>query len=270
MKKISKAQRLSLMTKILVDKPFQLHTLQYFSERFDCAKSTLSEDMTAVEDAMESYSEGSIISVPGAAGGIYFAPYYSEQQIKKTKEEICDQLNDYSRVIPGGYVYMNDIFFDPDMLKKMARCIVTKYKESKIDLVVTIETKGIPLALSIARELNVPIAVIRKQARLSEGTTIQMNYVTGSSKSIKTMAMPMRSIKRGSSILLVDDFMKAGGTAKGMKDLMKEFDAKIVGFAVVLASKTPEKKLVDDYYTLVEYEGVDDVEEQVVIRPSTV
>lgn len=268
MKKFSKAQRLSLITKILVDNPFKLFTLHYFSDRFDCAKSTLSEDITSIEEVLHSEQEGSIISVSGAAGGIYYAPYYTKEQIEDTKREICLRLNDYKRVIPGEFVYMNDLFFDPVMLKKMARCIVTRYKESKIDYVVTIETKGIPLALSIAKELNVPIAVIRKSARLSEGTTIQMNYMTGSSRTIKTMAMPMRSIKRGSSILLVDDFMKAGGTAKGIKDLMFEFDAKVVGVAVVLATKEPQEKLITDYYTLVEFEGVDTIEKCVRINPS--
>jgi len=268
MKKISKSQRISVITKILVDNPFKLFTLHYFSDKFDCAKSTLSEDITSIEEVFLLMNEGSIISVAGAAGGIYFAPYYTDQQIQEVKLDICKRLNDYSRVIPGGFVYMNDLFFDPTMLKKMARCIVTEYKEKNIDYVVTIETKGIPLAMSIAGELNVPVAVIRKSARLSEGTTMQMNYVTGSHRTIKTMAMPIRSLKRGSNLLLVDDFMKAGGTAKGIKDLVSEFDARVVGVAVVLATKEPKEKLIDDYYTLVEFDGVDDKTEQIKIKPS--
>lgn len=268
MKKISKSQRISIITKTLVDNPFKLFTLHYFSDKFDCAKSTLSEDITSIEEIFVAMNEGAIISVAGAAGGIYFAPYYSDKQIEEVKVDICQRLNDYSRVIPGGFVYMNDLFFDPTMLKRMARCIVTEYKDKDIDYIVTIETKGIPLAMSIAQELNIPVAVIRKSARLSEGTTMQMNYVTGSHRTIKTMAMPIRSLKRGSNILLVDDFMKAGGTAKGIKDLVKEFDAHVVGVAVVLATKEPKEKLISDYYTLVEFDGVDDKEERIRIQPS--
>ena len=268
MKKISKSQRLSIITKILVDNPFKLFTLNFFSDKFDCAKSTLSEDITSIEEVFTLMDEGSIISVAGAAGGIYFAPYYTKEQIEAVKIDICHRLNNYSRVIPGGFVYMNDLFFDPTMLKKMACCIVTEFKNKQIDYVVTIETKGIPLAMSIAQVLNIPVALIRKSARLSEGTTIQMNYVTGSQRSIKTMAMPIRSLKRGSNLLLVDDFMKAGGTAKGIKDLVKEFDANVVGVAVVLATKEPKEKLISDYYTLVEFDGVDDVSELIRIKPS--
>ena len=34
-----------------------------------------------------------------------------------------------------------------------------------------------------------------------------------------------RAIKNGANVILIDDFMKGGGTAKGMIDIMKEFDA---------------------------------------------
>ena len=268
MDKLTKAQRISLITKVLVDHPFRMYTLQYFSEKFQCAKSTLSEDINLIEEALRKKDEGEIISVSGAAGGVYYAAYLKYEQIEKVKQLICKKLNDYNRVIPGGFVYMNDLFFDSLMLKKMARCILTKYKEHRIDYIVTIETKGIPLAMAIANELNIPVAVIRKSARLSEGTTLQMNYVTGSSKSIRTMAMPIRSIQRNANILLVDDFMKAGGTAKGMADLMSEFEVNIIGIAVVLATKEPKRKLIKDYYTLVEFDGVDEAKKLIKINPA--
>ncbi len=268
MKKLSKAQRMSLITKILVDHPFRLYTLHYFAEKFQCAKSTLCEDINGIEETLRYNDEGEIISVSGAAGGVYFAAYMTQEKMLKVKQHICRKLNDYQRVIPGGFVYMNDIFFDSEMLKQMARCILTKYREEPLDYIVTIETKGIPLAMAIAHERNIPVAVIRKSARLSEGTTMQMNYVTGSSKNIKTMAMPIRSIKRKSNILLVDDFMKAGGTAKGMADLMSEFEVNLVGVAVVLATKEPQEKLIENYYTLVEYDGVDEITKTIKINPA--
>ncbi|MBN2221075.1 MAG: pur operon repressor [Vallitaleaceae bacterium] len=266
--KLTKAQRLSMLTKILVDHPFTIYTLQHFTEIFDCAKSTLSEDIASIEEALKEMEEGEIISVAGAAGGLYYAPYYTQRQIQEVKFDICRRLNDYSRVIPGGFVYMNDLFFDPRLLKKMSHCIVTHYRDCQIDYVVTIETKGIPLAMSIANDLSIPVAVVRKSAKLSEGTTLQLNYLTGSSKTIKNMSMPIRSLKRGSSVLIVDDFMKAGGTAKGIVDLLNEFECKIVGIAVVLSAEEPNKKLIDEYFTLVRFDGIDEEKQQIMIRPS--
>jgi purine operon repressor len=165
---------------------------------------------------------------------------------------------------------MNDIFYNPQILQKIAKCIVTKYAKDKVDYIVTIETKGIPLAMNIARLLNKPIIVVRKSARLTEGTTIQMNYVTGSSKAIKTMALPIRSIEKGSKVLFVDDFMKAGGTAKGIIDLMKEFETEVVGVAVVMATTEPKDKLINDYYSLLQFKGIDEINKIINIFPDEI
>lgn len=267
-KKYTKTERISLITRILVENPSKIYTLQYFSDMLNCAKSTLSDDVKMIEEIFEEEQFGTIKSISGAAGGIYYFPQLSNEQIDNITTELCNTLKEKKRIITGGYLYMNDIFYNPSILQKIAKCIVNKYENEDINYVVTIETKGIPLAMTIAQLLNKPIIVVRKSARLTEGTTIQMNYVTGSSKSIKTMALPIRSIEKGSRVLFVDDFMKAGGTAKGIIDLMKEFETQVVGVAVVMATKKPENKVIDNYYSLLQFEGIDENKKLIKIYPS--
>ncbi|MBC7959626.1 MAG: pur operon repressor [Vallitaleaceae bacterium] len=264
--KMNKAERLSFLTKVLVENPSQVFTLQYFSELLECAKSTLSEDFDVIGKLFVSMEVGQIFSISGALGGVYFSPTLSSDQIQSVKEELCDLLNDKKRIITGGYLYMNDLFYDPKKLKKIARSMVTQFAHLDFDYVVTIETKGIPLAIILASLLNKPVVVVRKSARLTEGPTIQMNYITAS-RSIKTMALPIKSIERKSKILFVDDFMKAGGTAKGVIDLMKEFEVEVVGVAVVMATKEPVKKLIEHYYALIEFDGINEETQTVRIFP---
>ncbi|QUI20836.1 pur operon repressor [Vallitalea pronyensis] len=264
-KKISKTDRIAVITKTLVENPKSIFTLNHFAEKLDCAKSTLSEDMDVIEDVFRRFHLGEIHSVPGAAGGIYYNPKLTDSQIEAICEELCQRIKDKSRIIPGGYLYMNDIFYDPNVLQKIAKSLAAPYLGQKIDYVVTIETKGIPLAIMTAQVLNIPMIVVRKSARLTEGTTIQMNYVAGSSRRINTMAIAKRSIPKGAKVLFVDDFMKAGGTAKGITDLMKELEAEVVGIAVVMATKKPSEKLIQDYYALLEFDGIDEREENIRI-----
>lgn len=264
--KMNKAERLSFITRILVGNPSKVFTLQYFSDLLECAKSTLSEDIDVIGKLFLSMDVGQIISLSGASGGVFFTPTITKDQIQAVKEDLCQLLNDKKRIITGGYLYMNDIFYNPKKLQKIAQSLVTEFIHHEFDYVVTIETKGIPLATILAGMLNKPVIVVRKSARLTEGPTIQMNYVTAS-KVIKTMALPIRSIERGSKILFVDDFMKAGGTAKGVIDLMKEFEVEVVGVAVVMATKEPVKKLIDNYYALIEFEGINEELQTVKIFP---
>lgn len=266
-KKISKTSRIAYITKQLIENPSKLYTLQYFSDMLSSAKSTLSEDIKSIEESLKEFEQGDIYSVAGAAGGVYYLPMLSTKEHDEIVGRLCERLKEASRIIPGGYLYMNDILFDPAALDEIARCMVGPYKGKDIDYVVTIETKGIPLALALARLLNKPIVVIRKVARLTEGTTIQMNYVTGSKKSIKTMALPIKSIHRGANVLFVDDFMKAGSTAKGVVDLMKEFEANVVGVAVMMTQETTEEKVVKDYDALVELVGIDEITGEIDVKP---
>ena len=73
------------------------------------------------------------------------------------------------------------------------------------------------------------------------------------------MCLSTRAIKKGSKVLFIDDFMKAGGTAKGIVDLMQEFEAEIAGVGVLMATKEPAHKVIQDFKTLLWLDTVDEV-----------
>ena len=92
----------------------------------------------------------------------------------------------------------------------------------------TVATKGIPLAYAVASQLNVPVVIVRRDNKVTEGPTVSINYVSGSAKRIQTMVLSKRSMQKDSSVLIVDDFMKAGGTVMGMISLLEEFNAQLL------------------------------------------
>ena len=50
-------------------------------------------------------------------------------------------------------------------------------------------------------------------------------------------------LAEGSNVLIVDDFMKAGGTIMGMINLLEEFNAKVAGIAVLVEAEKVEERL---------------------------
>ena len=135
------------------------------------------------------------------------------------------------------------------------------------DYLVTIETKGIPLALATAKAFNVPLVIIRDNSKVTEGSSVSINYVSGSTRRIQTMALARRSLQPGAKVLLIDDFMKAGGTAQGMQALMAEFKAEVLGLGILVGTVAPQEKLVDNYLALLELEALDEKEKNILIRP---
>ena len=52
MEKYSRNQRVSAITKILMENPNKIINLIYFTELFNAAKSTISEDLVVIKDIM--------------------------------------------------------------------------------------------------------------------------------------------------------------------------------------------------------------------------
>src|SRR5699024_11413775 len=105
------------------------------------------------------------------------------------------ELHVPSLVWCGGYLYMSDLLGHPSVLKESGKAFVTAFHGLKIDAVVTVETKGIPLAYAMAEYLNVPVVVIRRNMRVTEGSSVSINYVSGRSQRIQTMVLPKRLLK---------------------------------------------------------------------------
>ena len=57
---------------------------------------------------------------------------------------------------------MSDLLGDPSIVKEIGKVFVSAFYDKKIDAVVTVETKGIPIAYAIAEYLNVPVVIIRE------------------------------------------------------------------------------------------------------------
>lgn len=268
MKKVQKNERIGVISNILTDNPNQIFTLTYFCDRFECAKSTISEDIDVIKELFSNYSLGTIETISGAAGGVVYNPLMNREQIKTFTEELCEIIAQPERMISGGYLYTNDLLYSPAISKKIGAALASMFLGAEIDYVITVETKGIPIAMMTARALNKPMVVVRNQSKLTDGTVIYMNYITGSNHRIKTMCLSTRAVKKGAKVLLIDDFMKAGGTVKGIIDLMQEFQAEIVGVGVLMATKEPERKLVDDFKTLLWLDQVDEVTKEVNLYSS--
>lgn len=247
--KIRRADRLVDMTHYLLEHPRELVSLNFFAERYETAKSSISEDLAIVRRVYKTRGTGDLKTYPGAAGGVYYTPLMGQEEAEEFVKGICEAVSDESRVLPGGYVYLSDLLGRPDVLRATGRLLTTQYANQEIDAVMTAATKGIPLAQAVANELNVPFVIVRDDAKVTEGSMISVNYLTGSSKRVEKMALSKRSLRSGARVLIVDDFMKAGGTVQGMQTLVREFGGEVVGTAVFAEGRS-NVRLIEDYTSL--------------------
>lgn len=257
MEKMTRNSRVVAITKILLEKPNKIIGLNKFSELLNAAKSTISEDIVIVRETLQRLEMGRVETISGAAGGIKFIPEIGGEKRKEFALELCELLKDDGRVIAGNFIYMTDLMYNPNIIRKAAVILSSCFQELDIDYVITVETKGIPLAYEVARNLGVQLIIARRDVPVTEGPTVSINYISGTSGRLQQMSLSKKSMKSSSRSIFIDDFMKGGGTAQGIKELLKEFDSELVGIGVLLDNKEVEKKLVDEYVSIVEFKSVD-------------
>lgn len=251
----------------LLSHPYQLFPLATFMELLGAAKSTISEDLGFLRQTFDRFRLGRVETLAGAAGGVRYLPQMHREQIRALVEDLCRRLRDPARVLPGGFLHVTDLISSPQFATPIGQAFATLLGGGRPDVVLTMEVKGIPLALETARAFNVPLVTIRRGGRVTEGPAVTVNYVSGSSRLVGQMTLPLRAIPPGARAVFIDDFLRGGGTARGVADLMKEFRAELVGIGVLVEAAVPREKMAQRYLSLIVYEGASE-QGEVLVYPS--
>lgn len=250
-------ERLIDFTQYLLAHPNQMLNLTEIAKRYEVAKSSISEDLVFLKRVFERENIGNVESFPGSQGGIRYTPEISDEVSKDRAEAIRELLLEENRILPGGYIYLSDILGTPSNLTKIAQIIAHEFRDKQIDVIMTIATKGIPIAQAVAEILDVPFVIVRREAKVTEGATLNVNYMSGSSSRVENMTLSKRSLTIGQHVLIVDDFMKGAGTINGMKSLVREFDCIVAGVAVFLEGTFKGERLTEDYRSVLKIDNID-------------
>ena len=269
MNKIKRIERIGAMARVLTAAPNHIFTLSHFCNLFDAAKSTISEDIELLRQVYSQFDLGEIKTVTGAAGGVKFLPKMAQKNALEYVQGICTQLSDPGRILPGNFLYIQDILSQPDTLEVLGAIMAAPYYNANPDFVLTVETKGIPFALMVARALGVPLIIARRDNKAFEGSVVTINYISGSGGEMKTMSLAKRAVRPGQRALIVDDFAKDGGTVRGMVELMQEFDVVTVGVCVMVERrKEGAKRIYDDIRSLFVVSDTIDAAQGAIVHPA--
>ncbi|SET78933.1 purine operon repressor, PurR [Oceanobacillus limi] len=265
---MKRSNRLVSLTNFFIENPRQHRNLPYFSEKYNAAKASMSEDLDIVDQMLQEEGIGYLHRTSGSAGGVMFIPESTYDNGLAFIDSLCNKLEDPVRILPGGYLYMSDLLGDPKMVREIGRVFASKFSSLDIDVVMTVATKGIPLAYAVASFLNVPVVIVRRDPKVTEGSSVSINYVSGSSRKIQTMVLTKRSLQEDANVCIIDDFMKAGGTITGMINLLEEFNANVAAIGVLAeADDEEEDRVVEDYTSLVKISDVDMIKKRIQVQP---
>ncbi|MDB5109614.1 MAG: adenine phosphoribosyltransferase [Mucilaginibacter sp.] len=150
---------------------------------------------------------------------------------------IAQQIKSAVRDIPDfpkpGIVFkdITPILKDPVLCKSIVDAFVEKLKDTPIDVVAGVESRGFLFGLTLATRLGVPFIPVRKAGKLPytiKQKAYKLEYGTA------TIEMHTDAFEPGQRILLHDDLLATGGTVTAASELIQEMGGIVAGFSFVV------------------------------------
>ena len=120
---------------------------------------------------------------------------------------------------------------DPEGFRIAIDSLANPYKNRGISLVVGIESRGFILGAAVADRIGAGFIPVRKVGKLPSKTvkvTYDLEYGSDS------LEMHDDAIEAGQRVLIVDDLLATGGTARATVDLVKQVGGKVEGVAFLI------------------------------------
>jgi adenine phosphoribosyltransferase len=178
-------------------------------------------------------------------------PEVGNQNVERLKSLIRD-VPDFPR---DGVVFkdITPLLADEMAFSSVIDIIVVHFGRGNVDKVVGIEARGFILASPVAYHFGAGFVPVRKAGKLpweAESEEYELEYGT------ETLQIHRDAFLPGERVLIVDDVLATGGTARATASLVERLGAKVVGIAclIELSFLKGRRKLEGyDFYSLITY-----------------
>ncbi len=171
-----------------------------------------------------------------------------------------ETLRDMIRTVPDwpkkgvSFKDITTLLRDPVAFKFAVSEMANRFRDKKVDAVVSAEARGFIIGAALAYELGVAFVPVRKKGKLPY-ETISASYSKEYGED--SLHMHKDGILRGESVLLVDDLLATGGTMKASIDLVKQLGGRVAGICFLIElGYLNGRKLFPNYdiFSLIKYD----------------
>ena len=149
--------------------------------------------------------------------------------MKKMEEKILKE----GTILPGGVLKVGSFLnqqIDTPFMKAIGMEIADLFKEEEITRILTIESSGIPIAVSAGFAMNLPVVYAKKNKSSNISGDCYSNMVHSFTHgNNNNVIVGKEYIKPDDKILIVDDFLAHGSALTGLIEIVEQAGAKVVG-----------------------------------------
>jgi adenine phosphoribosyltransferase len=170
--------------------------------------------------------------------------------IRRTIRDIAD--------FPKPGIVFKDItplLADGKLFVRTVDILAERYADQAVDTVLGIESRGFIIGAALAYKLGAGFSVVRKPGKLpytTHSASYQLEYGTDK------LEIHVDGVSRGARVVIADDLIATGGTAKATAELVSKLGATVVECAFVIELvflKGREKLAPHGVFSLVQYDS---------------
>ena len=172
------------------------------------------------------------------------------------KEEVIALADRYIKDVPGfpkpGIIFkdVTPVFENPEYLQKVFDVMVDELKENKIEFnkIVCPEARGFLFGPTLGLMTKRGVVMARKPGKLPRpGNCVSYNLEYGTA----TLVVSQDSIQPGDKVLVVDDLLATGGSAKALCELVERSGASVAGVMFYIELTPLQGRKVLDKYPVI-------------------
>jgi len=169
--------------------------------------------------------------------------------------DLKERISEYEDFPKKGILFrdFNPILKDPSALSFVVDEFSKRFHPNDVDVFAGIESRGFVLACALAQKYNKGMVLLRKAGKLP-GKTVKVSYTIEYGKA--EMEIQNTALENNERVLICDDLLATGGTAKAAAKLVEKLGAKVVGIAFIIElTELKGKQKINEYRieSLVEY-----------------
>lgn len=162
------------------------------------------------------------------------------------------RITEEGTVLPGNILKVDKFInhmIDPKLFTELADEFYERFKDKKIDKILTLEVSGIGIAYACGLKFETPVVFAKKTVSKTLGTDVYTSQVYSYTKEITYDIMVAKEfLKEGERVLIIDDFLANGKAIEGLMDLCDKAKVKVQGVGILIekAFQDGGKRLRDE------------------------
>ena len=144
-----------------------------------------------------------------------------------------EKISEYQDFPKKGILFrdFSPILGDPSAMSFVVEEFSKQFHPKDVDTFVGIESRGFIIASILAQKYGKGMVMLRKEGKLP-GKTVKTSYTIEYGKAV--LEIQKSVLNQGENVVICDDLLATGGTAKAAAKLVEEVGGKVTGFAFII------------------------------------